>query len=1348
MSLERHIEWLSLIEVRGSFLAVSALDKAMPQGIEIMQSVHRRRLRNAYEEWCEVVDEENERLGEFHDAWTRYVVEELLEYDSNCLKSGQDFPEELAYQHPQSLSLIRPDFVVTSLEGPRLFIATYPPGTDLEEPLQGDSWLASPLERMTMMCREKEVAIGLVTNGETWTLIGALQDGTTSYGSWYARIWFQEPITLQAFQSLLSIRRCFGPEDERLDQLFTESLEYQQEVTDTLGEQVRRSVELLVQALGRADQDRNGELLKDVEPQELYEGGLVVMMRLVFLLCAEERELLLLGDPVYDQHYAISTLRAQLREDADKEGEEVLERRYDAWSRMLSVFRAVFGGIKHESLRMIAMGGSLFDPDRFAFLEGRAKGTSWRESESVPLPIDNRTTLLLLRSLQILEYRGGARYLSYRGLDIEQIGHVYEGLLDYTVAKMPALTLGLTGSKAVSLPTIGLTELERLKAGGIAKAATELQKLTGRTKDPLKKALEADPDEGSLPALINACRGDEELAARLVPFAGLLRHDIWGMPVVYAKGALAVTLGVGRRQSGSHYTPKALTEPIVATTLRPILEAMGEQPAAEKILALKVCDPAMGSGAFLVEVCRQLGAELVEAWARAEEEGSFVRVDGVVISESGEAELLTAEVADRVITARRLVADQCLYGVDKNHMAVDLAKLSLWLITMAKGRPFGFLDHKLKSGDSLVGLNKDQIAGFMWKEERPAQINWLEESLRESLEESWGWRSSIGDLGEFDYAEKKQVYGESEKALNDARLVGDLCIAAFFEADKDKAREELRNQYRSKVEAWRASPANRHNLEAIVDELRGGEKPLPPMHWEIEFPEVFERENPGFDAMVGNPPFLGGTSISTANRKPYLDWITSYYPESGDRMDLVAYFFRRCFLLQREHGTFGLIATNTISQGDTRKGGLSYICNSGGMIYCTTGRLRWPGQAAVMVAVVHLIKGEYSGSLLLDGRVVTQITAFLFHRGGNDAPKCLKANEKIAFNGVYILGMGFTFNDAKANATPISEMNRIVKANPKASDRIRPYIGGEEVNDSPTHSPTRYVINLSGLSEESARQHYPELIAILEEKVRPERLRKAPSVATFPWWRFWREREEMQTAIQQFDQFLVCSRHQPNWGLAFMTSDVTPSDALVVFAVDDFAQFAQLQSRTHELWTRFFGSSMKDDLRYTPSDCFETFPFSANWQTDSALEAAGKAYYEFRAELMVRSDEGLTKTYNRFRDPNNHEPDIVKLRELHAAMDRAVLDAYGWDDIPTDCEFLLDYEIDEETWGNKKKPYRYRWPEAVHDEVLARLLDLNQKRYEEEVAAGLHGQGSGTARKKKAATKRPQSGSQDQIELF
>ena len=163
---------------------------------------------------------------------------------------------------------------------------------------------------------------------------------------------------------------------------------------------------------------------------------------------------------------------------------------------------------------------------------------------------------------------------------------------------------------------------------------------------------------------------------------------------------------------------------------------------------------------------------------------------------------------------------------------------------------------------------------------------------------------------------------------------------------------------------------------------------------------------------------------------------------------------------------------------------------------------------------------------------------------------------------------------------------------------------------------------------------------------------------------------------------------------------------------------------------------MKDDLSYNNTDCFETFPFPKDWETHSGFETAGKAYYEFRAELMVSNNEGLTKTYNRFHDPNEEDSRIMRLRKMHADMDRAVLDAYGWTDIPTECEFLLDYEIDEEEWSKKKKPWRYRWPDAVRDEVLGRLLELNAQRAAEEKR-------SGASAKPRQRTKRSPRGAVD-----
>jgi hypothetical protein len=188
-----------------------------------------------------------------------------------------------------------------------------------------------------------------------------------------------------------------------------------------------------------------------------------------------------------------------------------------------------------------------------------------------------------------------------------------------------------------------------------------------------------------------------------------------------------------------------------------------------------------------------------------------------------------------------------------------------------------------------------------------------------------------------------------------------------------------------------------------------------------------------------------------------------------------------------------------------------------------------------------------------------------------------------------------------------------------------------------------------------------------------------------------------------------------------------------VLPLPTYAAFSALQSRPHEVWARFFGSSLEDRLRYTPSDCFETFPFPDDWTERGDLEGAGCAYYEYRAQLMVDNDEGLTKVYNRFHDRDETDPRILKLRELHVEMDRALIHAYGWDDIPTDCEFMLDHEDDDET-ERRRKPWRYRWPDAVRDEVLGRLIALNAERAAEEQRSGAAATLTKQRRQKRPAT--------------
>ena len=909
----------------------------------------------------------------------------------------------------------------------------------------------------------------------------------------------------------------------------------------------------------------------------------------------------------------------------------------------------------------------------------------------------------VLQSLMVLD---GER-LSYRTLDVEQIGSVYEAIMGFRVELTTGRSIAVASPKrtgaAVIVDLDSVLALERGKRAEALQDATD-RKLTGKAAATLRTASTVADVVAALERTV----------------------DRDATPDVVAGGTPVLQPTDERRRSGSHYTPRSLTEPIVSEALRPILERLGPDARPENILDLKVLDPATGSGAFLVESCRQLSARLVEAWS----------VHG------GPPDLPADE--DELLHARRLVAQQCIYGVDKNPMAIDLARLSLWLVTLAQDHEFTFIDHALRPGDSLVGLTRNQIEGFHWDAEAPTfQFGTETLEVQRHVDRVSELRQLIRELADqASEHELRDLLDEAELELRNVRRVADLVLAAFFEGGKPKERESKRVIYADLLLA---------DDQAETATRAAKKLPVTPLHWELEFPEVFERENPGFDAIVGNPPFAGKNTVAAAHAAGYPDWLKQLHAESHGNSDLVAHFFRRAFNLLRDQGTLGLIATNTIGQGDTRSTGLRWICKHGGHIYRARRRLKWPGEAAVVVSVIDAAKGAYSGPRSLDGHDVETISAFLFHEGGHDDPERLRPNAGKSFVGSYVLGMGFTFDDTdrKGVATPLAEMRHLIEKNPRNRDAIFPYIGGEEVNSSSTHSHHRYVINFQDWpvrradlgttwrdANDDTRRNwrregivpldypepvaadYPELLAIVEERVKPERDVQNRKTRRERWWQFGDRQPALQAAIARLDRVLVISQVTQHVGFTFLPTGIVYSHRLYVISDPRSAAFVVLQSRSHEIWARVFGSSLEDRFMYAAVDCFETFPFPENWTTHPALEAAGEAYYDFRAALMVENDEGLTKTYNRFHDPEERDPRIALLRQLHAAMDRAVLDAYGWTDISTDCGFLLDYEIDEETWGKKKKPWRYRWPDEVRDKVLARLLALNAQRAAEERMGG------------------------------
>ncbi len=1303
-----HLEWLGFVRPIGLVVSAPALVRAGAI-LDRRDAEGQRLLRGCVQEGAVP------HLPDFR-AFAQSVLGWSFSAKGYAGTADSPVPPELEVALPDYGETLRPDLAVRELEPKdgapawQLLVQTIEAGQEFDRVSRGHGRLeASAHGRMERLLRQTRVPAGLLFNGRALRLVSAPRGESSGWMDFRVADMVQaagRPIST-ALRLLLGQPRLLSlPRHQRLAALLEDSRKFQNEVSERLAEQVLHALYELLRGFQAAHDASKGELLRQAladHPDEVYRALLTVILRLVFLLYAEERDMLP-EDETFLRHYSVAGLYDRLREDA-AQNPDTMDQRHGAWAQLLVLFRMVHDGAAWDSVRLPKRHGVLFDPDRFPFLEGRPAGGARQVGERIVPPlVPDGTIHRALEKLLVLE---GER-ISYRALDVEQIGSVYETMMGFRLETAAGRSVAVKAQKTSGAPTA--IDLEAMLAEPAEKRAKWLQDRADRKPtDAVKKATVAA-------ATI------EDLHAALLPVI-----DAAATPDLVPAGAMVLQPSEERRRSGSHYTPRQLTEPIVRTTLEPILARLrgadGTPPRPAQILELAVCDPAMGSGAFLVETCRQLGDALVEAW-RTHHEVPAIPAD-----------------EDEVVFARRLVAQRCLYGVDRNPVAVDLAKVSLWLVTLAKDHAFTFLGHALRHGDSLVGLSRRQIEAFHWDPDAPrfkagfetmrvrehaAKVAELRRRIREADESVSDWQL-------------RDLWDEAQFELGKVRLFGDLALAAFFEGGKPAKRERKRSEYAQAVVGEQAE-----RYRGWLEDWRQADRPLAPFHWEIEFPEVFERDNPGFDAIVGNPPFAGKNSVAASNVAAYPEWLKHLHEESHGNADLVAHFFHRAFNLVREGGAFGLIATNTIAQGDTRTTGLRWICQHGGDIFDARKRVKWPGLAAVVVSVLHVMKGAFPGVRRLDGREVDRITAFLFHRGGSDDPARLAANAEKSFQGSIVLGMGFTFDDtdAKGVATPLAEMRRLIEKNPRNREVIFPYIGGEEVNTSPTHAHDRYVINFGERSEAECRRRWPDLMAIVEAKVKPERMAQNDRGAKEKWWQFIRPRPELHAAIAALERVLGIARVGQQAAFTFLSAGTIFSEQLIVFPLSTSAAFCGLQARPHEIWARFFGSSMKDDLRYTPSDCFETFPFPANWDTHPALEAAGKAYYEFRAALMVEHDEGLTATYNRFHDPDERDAGILRLRELHAAMDRAVLGAYGWRDITTHCEFLLDYEIDEEEWGDRKKPWRHRWPDDVRDEVLARLLELNAQRAKEEARAGAAAKKGG---KKPSAKRAPRPSSMEDL---
>ena len=721
------------------------------------------------------------------------------------------------------------------------------------------------------------------------------------------------------------------------------------------------------------------------------------------------------------------------------------------------------------------------------------------------------------------------------------------------------------------------------------------------------------------------------------------------------------------------------------------------RPSTE-ILALRVADIAMGSGAFLVAACRFLADRVVEAWDR---EGDTEASRALAQHNQQTAD---AEVEGVQLRARRLVAEHCLYGVDINPLAVEMAKLSLWLITMDRERPFGFLDDRLVAGDSLLGLTS--LAQLEALHLDPVASRRLR---RDTLDFGQGWRRILSEAADTrrhitatpvvtvrDVEHKMRLLGEAQAAVAPLVIVADALTGMGLHAAAKPLAQ--RDAYFTQIEpgVWEYdNSGTTGRLDKFVDAVQTGlpvgKEQRRPLHWPLVFPEVFaDATQPGFSAIVGNPPFLGGQKLSGALGSDYLAGLQTWDGRAKKgSCDLAGRFVLRADQLLGPQGQLGYVTTNTLVEGDTLTVGLLQMESRGWTVRRGSSPHPWPSKSAnLSIIEIWLSRPPVASQSVLDGepvpRLGVDLQPFLRETG---RPMPLEENDGRVFIGSYVLGLGFTLEPAEADA--------MLAADSRNADVLFPYVIGADLNRRPDMSASRWVINF--FDWDAARAGTYDLpFARVEQRVRPERAGNNRANYRDQWWRYAESRPGLYDAVSDLEHVLAISLV----GNVLMPVRVPTGQVIAhkcaVFAMEDLASLALLSSSVHQTWAIRYTSTMRTDINYSPSDVFMTLP-----RPDNSAEMAGwgEQLDTERRKVMLDRALGLTKLYNQVHDMAVTDPAIVAIREIHRQIDDAVMAAYGWSDLPLDI-------------GHHRTKIGTRWtlsPEARF-ELLDRLLVENHRR--------------------------------------
>lgn len=803
-------------------------------------------------------------------------------------------------------------------------------------------------------------------------------------------------------------------------------------------------------------------------------------------------------------------------------------------------------------------------------------------------------------------------------------------------------------------------------------------------------------------------------------YEGLLEYD----PIFTNEGreiGFDFTKGKDRAASGSHYTPEDFVQPLIKHSLDHLIDECKKIGGTESaLLNLRVADIACGSGHILLAAARRIATELATVRTKEEQPSP-----------------------DAYREALRDTIGSCIYGVDLNPLAVELCKVALWLEAHIPGEPLNFLDHHIKCGNAIVGFARHEelargVPNEAFKKLPGDDAETAKNYRKRNKQELEHQKQTSLDF-------TPQMQGHFDEILKDWRTFAsriestpeevEAKKADFANLDQDEHMAILRDLADIPIAQFYIPKTHANEQKIITDaEFRSywlGEKSPQGLgvqevrtvsenkqffHWFLEFPEVMERG--GFDCILGNPPYLGRKNISRNLGDSFCQYIRWIFKPIG-LSDLVVFFLRRIHGLLRDNSFTAIITTNSIIDGDVRKDGLEQILSANSSINMAVRHMNWPGAANLVVSLLSIYKGQWDGLKMLDNHSVEHINSFFEESEKIDQPFNLQENQNRIFQGSIFLGDGFLLTHEEANA-----MRNLDFRNDEVIDLT---INGKELNGDPKQNPGRSIINFHNWALEKA-QLYPDPYQRVLELVKPVRDENRMKNYRENWWLFGFSAAQLYDNIHTLPRCFAACMTTKYLSFSSMPTNIVFTNAVYVFTTDRWDLFTIVQSTIHEVWARKYSGSLETRLRYSPSDCFDTFPFPDNlWQTPNPeLAEIGERYHEHRKALMLSLWLGLTKIYNLFHDPEL-TPEVVakvskkdlniatagyesllKLRDLHIQMDTAVRDAYGWQDLDLEHGF---HEV--ETLPENDRTRHTISPKARR-ETLKRLLEENHRRAAEQ----------------------------------